>query len=220
MELEKTAKIIEEFIQKQTEGFSGVVLGLSGGIDSSTVAHLSVRALGKNKVFGLCLPYDNQEYESGKKIAEMLGIGYKVINLKELGDAAFSHKDIFNSDLSKGNFLARMRMSLLYGVASKMKRIVIGTTNKTEFEIGYFTKWGDGAVDIEPLVGLYKTEVRLLAKYLGVPQEYIDKAPSAGLWEGQTDEGELGITYKELDRVLNMVEKTKHKKEAIPGCKL
>ena len=111
-------------------------------------------------------------------------------------------------------------MSLLYGVASKMKRIVIGTTNKTEFEIGYFTKWGDGAVDIEPLVGLYKTEVRLMAKYLGVPQEYIDKAPSAGLWEGQTDEGELGITYEELDRILNLVEKSKHKKEAIPGCEL
>ena len=94
MELETTTKLIEEFIQKQTEGFSGVVLGLSGGIDSSTVAHLSVRALGKDKVFGLCLPYDNQEYQSGKKIAELLGIGYKVINIKELGDAAFSHKDI------------------------------------------------------------------------------------------------------------------------------
>lgn len=221
MEMERTANLIEEFIKNKTKGFRGVVIGLSGGIDSTVVAYLAVKALGKENVFGLCLPFDNQEFESGKKVADILGIHYDILNLCNVAKAAFNDfGEVFDTDLTKGNFLARTRMALLYAVASKRKSLVIGTTNKTEFEIGYFTKWGDGAVDIEPIVDLYKTEVKELAKYLNIPEEYITKAPSAGLWEGQTDEGELGITYELLDKVLKLRDNGKHKKEAIPKCKL
>ena len=239
MEIAYASSKIEEFIRVNVGKFNGVVIGLSGGIDSTVVAYLAVRALGKAKVFGLCLPFKKQEYQSSVKVAKLLGINYAVAKLDSIGDAAFEYEDLFNEDLVKGNFLARIRMSMLYAVASKMKRLVIGTTNKSEYEVGYFTKWGDGAADLEPIIDLYKTELKELAKHLRVPNEYIGKVPSAELWEGQTDEKELGMNYEDLDKVLkaidsnimnvsyenlwkvqDLITKAEHKKEAVPKCKL
>jgi len=141
--------------------------------------------------------------------------------------------------VSQANLKPRLRMATLYYLANKLNYLVVGTSNKSEFMVGYFTKHGDGAVDIMPLADVYKTEIGELAKQLGIPEAIIDKIPSAGLWEGQTDEGEMGITYTQLDKILKriesggniedspesklvkeMVEKTAHKRSCIPVCKL
>ena len=205
MKYKETIKKINQFIRGRSKGLNGGVIGLSGGIDSTVVAYLSVRALGKEKVYGLILPYGKQSTEHGELIAKQLGIDYDIINIKPMVDAFEKQAKYFEEELPKGNLMARVRMCLLYGAANKMGRLVLGTTNKSEMEIGYFTKHGDGAVDIEPIVHLYKTEVWKLAEELKepeVPKEIIEKKPSAELWKGQTDENELGFSYYTLDRYL------------------
>jgi NAD+ synthase len=185
---------------KEYIGNKKAVIGLSGGIDSSVVAYLCVKALGKDSVIGLALPYADQSSEDGMKIADNLGIRCDPINIRYMVEG-FPKLDGL-TDVSKGNIMARVRMVILYQYANHYNGMVIGTTNKTEAQIGYYTKFGDGGVDIEPIADLYKTEVFQVAKILKIPNNIIKKKPSAGLWEGQTDEDELGITYKDLDAIL------------------
>lgn len=202
MEHEKIIKKIEEFIREKVGGMDGVVLGISGGIDSTVVAWLAARALGKDKVFGVLMPYGTQDTRDAMKVVNLLGIQHQVINIKPFVDAIAKEALFFDDKIALGNLMARLRMSLLYGAANSMGRLVIGTGNKSELEIGYFTKYGDGGVDFEPIGGLYKTEVWQIAEYLGVPTHLIVKEPSAGLYDGQTDEEEIGFGYRIIDKIL------------------
>jgi len=210
------AKNIIEQICKQLKDFMGdkkAIIGISGGIDSAVIASLSVKALGKDNVLGVLMPYRDQSVEDSKLVIESLNIPWELNNIVEPVEAFSMLRNDSLDKLTLGNIMARTRMVILYMYSNKYNGIVVGTTNKTEAKIGYYTKYGDGAVDVEPIADLYKTEVRTIAKELEVPQAIINKAPSAGLWDGQTDESELGITYKELDSFF--MDKTAFKLEQI-----
>lgn len=190
---------------------TGAVIGLSGGIDSTLTAYLTVEALGQENVLGLLLPEKDitsqQDIADALEVVKILGIGHKVIEISPIL-RSFSKliPDFDKTALAaKGNLKARTRMCILYYHANLMHRMVIGTGNKTELLLGYFTKYGDGGVDIEPIGSLYKTQVRGLARFMGIPAGIIDKTPTAGLWKGQTDEGELGVTYELADKILLML---------------
>lgn len=202
---EEIARWIKKQVQKANK--KGVVLGLSGGIDSSCVAVLSKKALGDN-VLGLILPCGNSPIDEdfALKVAKKINIATKKIYL---GDIFSTLSNIYpeGSDIAKANLKPRLRMTVLYYFANTLDYLVAGTGNKSELCVGYFTKYGDGGVDILPLGGLLKTEVRELAKDLEIPKEIIDRPPSAGLWHNQTDEADMGITYGELDKIINLPEK-------------
>lgn len=211
MNYEKISEEIENFLREETKYARGVVLGLSGGIDSAIVADLAVGAIGKERVKAQLLPYGGQDSSDGEKIAKLLGIEYCIINIKPRVDMLvdtiekeFNKKleELDNGNIAHGNLRARERMCCLYTQANLDNLMVLGTTNKSEYEIGYFTKHGDGAADLELLQDIYKTEVWGLSKYRNLPKWIIEKAPSAELWEGQTDEKEIGVPYKILDRIL------------------
>lgn len=203
MKLEKTIKKIETFLKENTQDLNGCVLGISGGVDSAVVAYLSVNALGKEKVHGILMPYDKQSTQDALLVAEKLGISYETINIKPIVEAfKQAAPQYFNAKLSEGNLRARIRMCLLYGCSNTKKMIVTGTGNKSEIMIGYFTKHGDGAVDVLPIAHLYKTQVWEVAKQLQIPKNIVEKAPSAELWDGQTDENEIGLDYYTLDNIL------------------
>ncbi len=201
---------ITEFIRQKVQeaGAGGAVIGLSGGIDSALTAYLTAEALGADKVLGLLLPEKNitskQDIDDAMEVANLLGIEHKTIDISKILTSFSSLIPDFdkNNLLANGNLKARTRMCILYYHANLMHRMVVGTGNKTELLLGYFTKYGDGGVDIEPIGGLYKTQVRALSRYIGVPARIIDKTPTAGLWQGQTDEGELGVTYEVADKIL------------------
>jgi NAD+ synthase len=220
-----TIQKIVRFLKKNV-GNKPVILGLSGGIDSALVAYLAVRALEPKKVHTLIMPSDTntaQDLRLGKLVAKNLNLKSKIINIKSILD---TYKNIIKPKDQKiiGNLKARIRMSLLYTKANELNGVVLGTGNKTELSIGYFTKYGDGGVDLLPIGNLYKTQVRELAKELKIPQEIIDRPPTAGLWDGQTDEGEVGITYEVLDQILEAIEKkkslTKFKNDDIKKVKM
>jgi NAD+ synthase len=200
-------------------GIKNVVIGWSGGIDSTVCLFLLARALPSEHIHLLHMPY------SRSYIKELKGLkakGLKILekniheeDIKEMVDTIWdinsklkiqSSKQTQNSNsenkIRLGNIMARVRMITLFDTAKRIHGLVCGTENKTEHELGYFTRYGDGASDIEPIQHLYKTQVYALAEYLQVPSQYIDRAPSANLWEGQTDEGEFGFSYKEADEVL------------------
>lgn len=214
MDLEKAQNRIIDFIQDETEkaGVNGAVVGISGGIDSALTATLAVKALGKENVLGIHMPESNLtpavDSEDARTLADWLGIEYRTIDISGIVSAFMAAvPDSESADrLTKGNLKARTRMSLLYFHANQLNRMVIGTGNKTELLLGYYTKYGDGGVDLEPIGGLYKTEVWELSNRLGIPEPLITKKPSAGLWAGQTDEAELGISYVKVDEVLKMIE--------------
>lgn len=188
---------------------NGLVIGLSGGIDSSTVAYLCARVVESDKIMGLILPSETtsqEDIEDAKTVAENLGIKYKNLHIDPLIEP-FPElcPECSGSALANGNLKARIRMMLLYYHSNSMDRLVMGTGNKTELLVGYFTKYGDGGVDVLPIGDLYKTHVREIAEYIDVPKNIIEKAPTAGLWTGQTDEDELGIKYELLDKILYLM---------------
>lgn len=195
-----------EFIQRTVAeaGFNKVVLGLSGGVDSSLSAFLSARALGPANVLGLKLPYktsSQQSLDHAQLVIDQLGIPSKTIDISPAVDAVLeNYPDA--GPVRRGNIMARVRMINIYDQSAALPGLVVGTGNKTETLLGYSTLHGDGAFDFNPLADLYKAQVRQLAAELGVPEIIITKPPSADLWPGQTDEGELGYSYQDLDRLL------------------
>ena len=197
-------KKIISFIKEKTSTSDGVVIGLSGGIDSSVCAALATKALGKDKVHGLILPTkttSNEDIKDAKDLAETLAIQYKTIDITGIYDSI--DKVSFSKDrIGKGNIMARIRMIVLRDYAHTKNLLVLGTGNKSELQIGYFTKNGDSGVDILPIGDLYKTQVRYLAKHQNINRNIITKAPTAGLWHGQTDEDEIGVKYETLDKIL------------------
>jgi NAD+ synthase len=203
-------KIIESIKKKIDESDAkGVVIGLSGGVDSTTVLFLCVQALGKDKVLGVMMPSEvnkKEDLEDAIEVCKKLGVRYKVIKIDPIINEFGNFLDL-SDKIVKGNLMARIRMCILYYFANKEKLLVVGTGNKSEYLQGYFTLHGDIACDLSPLKDLYKTEVKKLAEELEVPKKIIEKVPTAGLWKGQTDEGELSISYDELDRILPFLEK-------------
>ena len=207
IDLEKTRSNIVEFINSKVNeaNCNGIVIGLSGGIDSTLVAYLACEALGKDNVFGIVMPSTTTPSEDtvhGIEIAQNLGIDYKEIAIESILNEYLSITELDNDNLAIGNLKARIRMSLLYYYANYKNCLVIGTGNKSEILIGYFTKHGDGACDMEPIGDLYKSEVFKLSEYLNVSEEILNKPPRAGLWEGQSDEDEIGMSYDLLDKIL------------------
>ncbi len=188
--------------QVRSAGAEGAVFGLSGGIDSAVVAVLCRKALGENAL-GLILPCGSspEDEADAAEVARVVSLETLTFRLDTLYDAFFSMLPQ-GPPVARANLKPRLRMIVLYYVANSRDCLVCGTGNRSEIEVGYSTKYGDGAADILPLGGLLKTQVRELARELGVPGRIIEKPPSAGLWEGQTDEGELGISYAELDCAL------------------
>lgn len=182
---------------------SGAVVGLSGGIDSAVVSGLCARALGPENVLGLIMPAHSvpQDSEDAELTAKTWGIEYRIIDLSDIYDH-FIRLLPMGSPMANANLKPRLRMITLYHHANTLNRMVVGTGNRSEIMVGYFTKYGDAGVDLLPLAGLYKHQVRDIARDIGVPEQVIARPPSAGLWEGQTDEDEMGISYAELDRVL------------------
>jgi NAD+ synthase len=209
----------------------GVVVGLSGGIDSAVAAALAAGALGAGSVLGLAMPCGSAEEDTrdGERIARHLGIELRVIELSTVLDALISAAGLWDATpLALANIKARLRMTTLY--AMSRGRLVLGTSNYSEICVGYWTKWGDGASDLLPLGRLFKEEVRMVAAQLGLPGWVLERVPSAGLWPGQSDEIEMGVTYDRIEthfrggdpgpeateRIEAMVRATRHKREPIP----
>ncbi len=187
----------------------GVVVGLSGGIDSALVARLAADALGPGRVLGVLLPdraFPAELRTETEGYARELGIATRTLPIAEVEDAVHGMFPEVHDLATWGNVKSRVRMMVLYTLARELRRLVVGTGNKSELLLGYFTKHGDGGVDLLPIGDLYKTEVRALARHLGLPAPILERAPTAGLWEGQTDEAELGAPYEDLDRVLRGLE--------------
>ncbi len=212
MDWEKLCDEIVDWLKEQARrsGGAGGVFGLSGGIDSAVVAGLCKRAFGEHSL-GVIMPCFSQELDTrhGEQVAKAFDLPYVIVNLDgtycsllEALNTSESEHRVQEGDLALANIKPRLRMTVLYYYAAVKHYRVVGTGNKSEIYIGYFTKYGDGAVDLEPLGELTKNEVRQLALHLGVPGEIINKKPTAGLWEGQTDEAEMGFSYDELDRYL------------------
>jgi NAD+ synthase len=205
--IEEAARISTWLRAKVKEsGAKGVVVGLSGGIDSSLVAVLARRAVGDNLV-GLIMPCHSipTDIEHAETLAKKFSIRTQTIDLAPVNDLMVKVLPEGNA-MARANLRPRLRMIILYYFANSLGYLVAGTDNKTESFTGYFTKYGDGGVDILPISHLLKRQVRAMARELGVPEEIITKPPSAGLWEGQTDEGEMGITYEELDTIIAGIE--------------
>ena len=220
-------------------GARGIIVGLSGGIDSAVVAALGRRAFGRESLLTLIMPCHSDESDANDAIliANSLDINYKIIELDKTFDALANEFSLNNTALSKlaqANLKARLRMSSLYAAAQTLNLLVCGTSNRSEYETGYFTKYGDSASDLLPLADLLKTQVRAIARYLNIPEKIIIKAPSAGLWANQTDEAEMGFSYEQLDKYLETGEadsdvklkidamhaRSEHKRKPAPICKI
>ncbi len=206
-DVEKRLKLfIKEYVENS--GATGIVLGLSGGIDSNTIAALSALAVGGDRVLGLMLPeketYNPKDIEDAKVVAEKFGIKTQICDITPALEGFYKSIPIFDSAdrLCKGNIKARSRMIYLYYYANKLNRIVCGSSDKSESMMGYFTKWGDVAADISPIMDLYKTQVRKLAEHIGIPKKLAAKPATPALWPNQSAEGELGIKYETLDLIL------------------
>ena len=236
--------IIDEVKKRESKG---LVIGLSGGLDSSVAATLAVKALGSGRVFGLILPESNitpkNDVDDAQRLAKNLNITYKVIDITR-GKRAFL-KQLPKNKLAQGNFSARLRMCLVYYYATILHRLVLGASDKSEIKLGYYTKHGDGAADILPIADLYKTEVREMAKFLQITPVISNKISSPRLWKDQTAETEIGMPYEEIDeilrqldnnntinnrsklyskakinRIIKLTEKNKHKQEMPAVCSL
>jgi len=200
---------IKDYVQ--SANMKGIVLGISGGIDSAVTATLSVGAIGKNNVLGLGLPcFSNpQDLKDAKMIADFLDIEFMIFDLTSIYEEILKimSSQIISTEIANANLKPRLRMMINYYVGqSKGSYLVMGTSNRTELAIGYFTKYGDGGADLEPIGDLYKCEIRKIAEILKIPKKIIKKPPSAGLWEGQTDEGEIGLSYNTLDEIIYRID--------------
>lgn len=218
--MEKEIKKITKWLKDYSNdvGSNGYVIGLSGGVDSTAACGLAVDAVGKENVLGVLLPSSvgyGDDVKDGTRVAEHYGIKYFIYpithdgfltpGMKQLFDNDFHnlyHHKIKNNNICKGNIQARLRMVALRMFAESMNYLVLGTTNKSEDVLGYFTKGGDGGsgVDVEPMSDYYKSEVVKIAEYYGLDKDLVYRTPSAGLWEGQTDEDELGFTYVDFEK--------------------
>ncbi|MCL4538554.1 MAG: NAD+ synthase [Bacteroidetes bacterium] len=202
-------ELLIRFIREETQkvGLRKLVVGLSGGVDSALSAALAAKALGKEKVLCVVLPYRTSAKDSvddAKLFADEFGIRTEIIDISPAADAIISREPSMHK-VRKGNILARIRMVILYDTSAREKALVLGTSNKTELLLGYGTIHGDMAHAINPIGDLYKTQVWQLAEYIGVPEKIVSKKPSADLWAGQTDEDELGYKYREIDEVLYLL---------------
>lgn len=225
----------EKWLQNEVKsaGASGIILGLSGGIDSSVLAALGREALGHEGVLGVIMPCHSikNDEDDAVLLAETLNVKHMRVDLSDTFDALCSSIGSEISTLSLSNIKARLRMVTLYAIGQSKNLLVCGTSNRSEYETGYFTKYGDSGSDLMPLVSFLKREIRAMAKILGVPEKIIAKAPSAGLTEGQTDEGDMGFSYDVLDEYLAtgkiddfsakekidaMHRRSEHKRRAVP----
>lgn len=206
MKLLHITNCIIDFIRNEvtTANSQGVVLGLSGGIDSSVALYLATKALGNNRVLGLILPdkkvSQQNDIDDAIELSQKVGINYHIIDITEIKQKYMDRLPI--EKISIGNLTARIRMNLIYYYANIEHKLVLGTSDKSELMIGYFTKFGDGAADILPLADIYKTEVRKLAKYLNLPKKILLKKSSPSLWKDQTAEDEIGMEYEKIDTIL------------------
>jgi len=209
IDADEAAVELAQFIAHRIEraGAGGAVLGLSGGLDSAAVAFLAVRALGPEQVWPFILPYRTSRPESRRDaelVARKLQLESTTLDVSAQVDSYFDSVGE-KTPLRMGNKVARERMSVLYDHAKARGGLVLGTGNRTEWLLGYTTLWGDMACDLAPLGGLYKTQVRQLAVALGVPKQIVEKVPTADLWPGQTDEGEIGVSYQTSDEILHLM---------------
>ncbi|SNR66185.1 NAD+ synthase [Desulfurobacterium atlanticum] len=213
--------VLTNFIKQEIEkaGFEKAVIAVSGGVDSALSAFLAVEALGRENVILISMPYresSRESVEDARLVGEVLGAEFHEIDITPQIDAYYRNFPDA-SNLRRGNKMARERMSILYDFAYANKALVVGTSNKSELLIGYSTRWGDNAHDINPLGDLYKTQVWEIAEFIGVPEKIVRKKPSADLWPGQTDEGELGFSYNLLDQILVAYVDFKMRKDEIVG---
>ena len=207
---DEVAEKIVKFIRERVEeaGTKGVVVGASGGLDSSVVLVLSVKALGAGRVAALVMPDSSitplQDTKHAVQLAKLLGVRYYVIDIRRIYNSYSDAMPFYASDalIPNGNLRARIRMTILYYYANLKRLLVCGTGDKSEILLGYFTKYGDGAADLLPIADLYKTQVRELARRLDLPKSIVEKPSSPRLWPGQMAEEELGATYDEIDRIL------------------
>ncbi len=209
--------ILAEFIHSEVTrvGYSKGVVNLSGGLDSAVSIALAAEALGAKNVLALCLPYKSSASDSldhAQLMIDKLGVQSLTIPITDMVDPLIS-RDPGMSEVRKGNIMARARMIVAYDQSEAFKGLVIGTGNKTEILLGYTTLYGNSACAINPLGDLYKTQVRQLAQHLDIPEPIITKPPSADLWAGQTDEGELGFTYADVDRLLFLLVDQRYRPE-------
>jgi len=222
-----------------TSGCTGIVVGLSGGVDSAVAAAFCCRAIGAEKVLGLSLPSsisNPADTKDAEALCEQMGMMHRIISIEPMLEGFRTMPEFKESRYLIGNLMARTRMAVLYYHANRDRKIVCGTSNRSEFMLGYCTKYGDNAADLQPLLHLYKSEVYEYADELGIPKSIINKAPSAGLWEGQRDEEEIGLSYAEIDhslqalelkgwmaatpteeKVLELVKKSEHKRIPAPN---
>jgi len=214
-------KILKEFIKDETNraGFSKAVVGLSGGVDSAVVAYLAAEALGPENVRAVLLPYRSSSplsRQHAEEAAAKKGITTELVDISPMVDSYLQAVPEVNR-VRAGNVMARQRMIVLYDISARERALVLGTSNKTELLLGYGTQHGDLASAINPLGDLYKSQVWQLAEALGVPKVIVQKDPSADLWDGQTDEGELGFSYRDVDRLLyQMVDQRRTDEELVP----
>lgn len=202
----RVKRFIRDYVQKC--GANGVVLGVSGGVDSSTTVAIASLALGDHSVLGIAMPeeetYNATDVQHAKLLAKKFGFDLAIVDISSILKAFFNSLPVYDvaDKLSRGNLKARTRMTCLYYYANRLNKLVCGSSDKSEAMMGYFTKWGDVAADISPLMDLYKTQVRQLALHIGVPEELATKPSTPALWPGHLAEEELGIKYEMLDLVL------------------
>ncbi len=220
--------IKEETIKAKADG---VIVGISGGIDSALVAYLAKQAF-PNSSLGVLMPINKErdfDLKDGLELVNKINLNHKIIDLYDEYQS-MTKKIKCNQDLTKGNLQSRLRMTTLYALAQENNYLVLGTDNKAEYYLGYFTKWGDGGCDLLPIVHLYKSEVYKYAKEVGVPESILNKAPSAGFWKEQKDESDLGFSYETyemydknklldkdlINKIESQIQKTNHKRLPIP----
>ncbi len=200
-EIQNIEKFLQDYLAKSK--MKGYILGVSGGIDSALSLALAQSAIGKENVYGVLMPYKESHPDStadGIKLCEALGVAYEIQDISPFVDQWFGDSEV--STLRKGNWMARIRMNILFDLSAKMSKLVLGTSNYSEWMTGYFTQFGDSACALEPIGKLYKTEVWEMSRHFNIPLSIIEKIPTADLWQDQSDEQELGINYPDLDAIL------------------